>query len=285
MDYLSAIKVFADVAETESIRKSAKKLCKTEAAVSKKLKKLEQYLGVSLITRDGKNMSITPLGKKYLQACNELLTKFDDVQQIIKNDQAEKNKVLKICCDQFLFQQYVLPKISELNQIHKQAQFEISSNKDYKNIKKFDLIIASYINDEQFDVLVRKKIGNTSLIICASPNYLKQHPNKSSKQFSTMNYIQDISLNEHGVFDKQFKLPIANLIFDNHYNAITAAINNLGFTISYEYMIKHHLESGNLIEIARSEKQIPINIYYNKDSNSYLLIKDMLKLFKLNMQS
>ncbi|MCX8514202.1 MAG: LysR family transcriptional regulator [Burkholderiales bacterium] len=283
MDYLSAIKVFATVAETGSIRKSAKQLCKTEAAISKKIKKLEQYLGVSLISRDGKNMSITPLGSKYLLACNDLLTTFDNVQQIIKNEQAQKNKILRVGCDQFLFQQYILPKIVDFNKSYPKADLIVSNNKDYKQIKKFDLLIDVDINDEHVETLVRKKIGSTSLVICVSPNYIKQYPNKLLKHLSTMSYIQDTSLTGFSLLEKKYKLAKPQLLFDNPNAALIAAINNLGFTIAYDYMVKQYIESGSLIELVRSDIAMPLYIYYNKNSNSYLLIQQMLKLLQLNV--
>ena len=279
MDYLSAIKVFVTFSQTHSIRKTAKQLCKTEAAISKKLKKLESSLGVELISRDGNQTELTPIGKEYLIACNELLDKFSEIEHVIKEKRIAINKLLKICCDEDLFEQYLLPNLYQFTKSYKQLHLEISNDdKTGQTSPQFDLLITPAVIHESFENLIRKKVLGTHLIICASPDYLKQH-NILPLDLHQMVYVENSSLNGTALIAKNYTLPLPSLRFDNTHNAIGAAINGLGFTIAYEYTIKQYLDSKQLIELAKSETELPVYGYYNKDSYFNEYIKHLLKFF------
>ena len=85
MNKFDCIKAFITIVEQRSIINAARKLKQTNAAISKKLSKLEADLGVRLAVRNQKLLQLTDIGTQYYQQCKELLAKFDESDRILKH--------------------------------------------------------------------------------------------------------------------------------------------------------------------------------------------------------
>ena len=89
--YIDSFKVFCDLVDTESFSKAAEKNDITQSAVSQQVRNLEIRFGVSLVERGRRQISLTPEGVAFLEACRRIVSvweSFEDKLGVLKNEVA-----------------------------------------------------------------------------------------------------------------------------------------------------------------------------------------------------
>ncbi|MGG1396758.1 LysR family transcriptional regulator [Bacillus salipaludis] len=90
------LKTFILAAKYENFRKAAEELFLTQPAVTKHIKRLEEYLHISLFVRTGKNVTLTPAGSKFLSSALKILNRYDDEMEEFEGWKQGYNRKLTI---------------------------------------------------------------------------------------------------------------------------------------------------------------------------------------------
>ena len=83
MDKLTNIKVFSETAKFKSLARAAEKLNLSASSVSKHISALENHLGVRLMNRTTRKVSITDIGAAYLEKANKIIQDIEDAENMI----------------------------------------------------------------------------------------------------------------------------------------------------------------------------------------------------------
>ena len=87
MDLLSNIKVFIKITELNSLAGAASKLNISPSSVSKQISSLEDYLGVRLLNRTTRRVSLTDIGVSYLEKAKNIIEAFDQAEILVNASQ------------------------------------------------------------------------------------------------------------------------------------------------------------------------------------------------------
>ncbi|MDR6999925.1 LysR family transcriptional regulator [Neobacillus niacini] len=90
------LKTFIVAARYENFRKASEELFLTQPAVTKHVKRLEEYLHISLFERSGKNVSLTPAGSRFLSSAIKILKKYEDEMEEFEGWKQGYNRKLTI---------------------------------------------------------------------------------------------------------------------------------------------------------------------------------------------
>ncbi|MED3561324.1 LysR family transcriptional regulator [Bacillus xiapuensis] len=90
------LKTFVIAARHENFRKASEELFLTQPAVTKHIKRLEEYLHISLFERRGKNVSLTPAGTKFLPSAIKILKRYEEEMEEFEGWKQGYNRKLKI---------------------------------------------------------------------------------------------------------------------------------------------------------------------------------------------
>ena len=90
------LKTFIIAAKYENFRKAEEELFLTQPAVTKHIKRLEEYLHISLFERTGKNVSLTPAGSRFLSSALKILNRYDDEMEEFEGWKQGYNRKLTI---------------------------------------------------------------------------------------------------------------------------------------------------------------------------------------------
>ncbi|OIK06054.1 LysR family transcriptional regulator [Bacillus sp. MUM 116] len=90
------LKTFIIAARHENFRKASEDLFLTQPAVTKHIKRLEEYLHISLFERRGKNVSLTPAGSKFLPSTIKILKRYEEEMEEFEGWKQGYNRKLKI---------------------------------------------------------------------------------------------------------------------------------------------------------------------------------------------
>src|SRR4051812_36449820 len=93
---LVGIEIFARVVEARSFSGAAARLGMSKSAVSKHVSRMEKSMGVRLLNRTTRNLSVTEIGKEWYERCAQILAQAQDAEAVVANMQAEPRGLLKV---------------------------------------------------------------------------------------------------------------------------------------------------------------------------------------------
>lgn len=260
--------VFLTVVEAESFTVAAKRLGMPKANVSRKVSRLEQQLGVTLLERSTRSQHLTEAGAYFLIHCKRIREELDLAEASVSEILHSCKGTIKIGTSVTIGQQVIKPVISSFLRQYPDINVELSlANRQVDLIEEgFDLLIR--VGDLDDSRLIGKRIGSAQRKLYASPSYLKdnQEPKNTKelcnhqlllmRMLSTDNKIELVS----GKRKEKVKLN-PRLIVDDFSVLKQAAIDGEGITLLPSYMCDEETENGELINILSKWGMSDIDIY------------------------
>ena len=142
-EQLKSMVVFAQIVEPGSLSAAAKHIGLSRAVVSYHLKKLETHLGVTLLNRSTRSITLTEAGNTYYQHCRIIAEQASVANQQIENLKNEPVGLLKITCPVNVGLQSIVPALNAFRTLYPKIELDITLTDDVVNIMQegFDLAI------------------------------------------------------------------------------------------------------------------------------------------------
>jgi DNA-binding transcriptional LysR family regulator len=257
---LNQIRIFCQVAQLQSFTQTAHKLGIEKSTVSNKVSQLEEHLGVKLLHRTTRSVSLTDAGEQYLQFCQRALEQLAQGEDLISEMQQEAVGHLRIAVPQN-FADIILPKIiTPFLQQNPKVSVEIQQGIQCVDLVKdgFDLAVRASFSDIKDSSLIYRKIYQSKRIFVASPNHVIEFGvAKNITQLSQQPYLASFAgeSNEEAfnqVFSEGKWHTLQARLTVNSMPAISSAIDaGLGFAIMPIRMAQKKLATGELVQIAK----------------------------------
>lgn len=176
MDTLKNMRIFIRVVEAGGFSKAAEHEGVTTAQISRAITQLETRLRTRLLNRTTRRMSLTEAGTRYLQRCEAILEDVDQAETEAAGARINPMGTLKVYGGTGFGQHVVMPLIADFRQLLPEVSIDLTVSLRMPDMVKegFDvsIIAAAELDDS---ALVSKRLGSTSTILCASPDYLATH--------------------------------------------------------------------------------------------------------------
>ena len=163
------------LANKGSLAATARELGVTPPAVSKRLTALEARLGVRLVNRTTRSMSLTAEGELYFSHAARILTQIDEVEQLIGASRATPKGLIRVNASLGFGRRYIGPALAAFFAQYPEVeiQLEISDHPLDLATHGFDLGIRfGTLPDAAFHA---RKVASNRRLLCASPLYLEKH--------------------------------------------------------------------------------------------------------------
>ncbi len=171
---LNEIRVFAQVVESRSFSGAARLLGQPRATVSRKVTQLESSLGVRLLQRTTRKLSLTDAGREYYVSCSSALSEIDLANQVLTSTQRNPSGVLRISAPLAAQTGFMCDWITEFLSLHEEVSINLVLSDDVIDLIEDGVDVAFRAGSLKDSSLVARKLGNTKLVLCASPDYLIQ---------------------------------------------------------------------------------------------------------------
>jgi len=173
---LDGIAVFVQVVQSKSFVKAAEKLNHSTSYISKEVSKLESRLGVRLLHRTTRTLSLTTEGEVYYQQCQQIIEDALQVEGSISGRQQIPQGRLKLSCPIGLGVSRIRPILAEFMAKYPKITLDIELNDHKVDLiaDGFDLVIRAAVQLEDSSLISKRFMESTSLTL-ASPEYLKQY--------------------------------------------------------------------------------------------------------------
>jgi DNA-binding transcriptional LysR family regulator len=178
MDRFQAVRAFVRVVELGSFAKAAARLGMSTSAVSRQVADLEAHLSVRLLQRTTRRLSLTDTGQSFYERGVQLLADLEEAEASVRAAAVLPQGTLRLTCAVTFGIRHVAPAIAEFTAKYPQVVVDVDlSDRAVDLVEEgFDLGIRIGAIGQQG--LVSRRLGGTSMVLCASPRYLARHPDR-----------------------------------------------------------------------------------------------------------
>ncbi len=173
MDRLTAIQVFIEVARTGSFTKAADHLDMSRPMVTRYITALEDWVGVSLLQRSTRHVSVTPSGEAYLDKCKQIQDITFDIEVRSKASAATPRGTIRVAASvSFALSRFKL-LFADFLEKYPEISLDLVVTDRHVNLIESHVDFAIRISNNLDPSIVSKKIGMCRSCLVASPEYLK----------------------------------------------------------------------------------------------------------------
>jgi LysR family transcriptional regulator, transcriptional activator for dmlA len=252
---------FSVLASAGSLSAAARELGITTPAVSKHLALMESRVGLSLVNRTTRRMSLTPEGELYLEHARRILGEIDDMAELLGVSKATPQGLLRVNATLGFGRSHVAPLISRFVRKHPQVEVQLQLS-----------VNPPPLTDDAFDVCIRfgpppdtrvmaRHIAANRRLLCASPAYLARHGTPKVPNDLTRHHCIGIRQGEeaYGVWrlasgrgksatTEAIKIR-GKLATNDGEIAVNWALDGHGILMRAEWDIDRHLRNGRLVQV------------------------------------
>ncbi|MGF1699574.1 LysR substrate-binding domain-containing protein [Photobacterium makurazakiensis] len=271
MDQLGAMRVFLRVIQTGSFSAAAREQSTSQATISKKISALEDKLGVKLITRTSRELSLTQAGQEYYNHCGNILQEIDEVEASVRSQVSSPKGTLRIAAPAPLARILLAPLIAEFLFEYSEIEVDMVIEERHIDLVAEGIDVAIRAKKLEDSSLIARPLFNNPLLLVASPSYLEKHgtpiqPNEL-KAHNCIVYTFNRSLNNWHFKndDKEISIPVQGAFRSNSGETnLAMALAGLGVTQLPIWMTDNYLEMGDLVQVLEnfSNDTVPINAIY-----------------------
>lgn len=173
-DRARALSLFVTVVESGSFSAAGRILDLSPSAVSRAIDRIETRLGVRLLLRSTRALSLTAEGQAYLQSARRILADLDDAEQQIADQGAPRGR-LRVSAALSHGRLCVVPLLGEFAALYPHIVVDIALTDILVDVAAGQADVAIRFGPLADSTLTIRKLGETRRVIVASPAYLARH--------------------------------------------------------------------------------------------------------------
>ncbi len=169
------METFARVVESGSFSRAARDLHMTPSAVSKMIGRLEDRLGVRLLSRTTRKLSLTEEGRAFYQRVTPILAEVEEAEETVSLSTAEARGVLKVNSSTAFGQYQIVPLIPGILEKYPSLQVQLTMTDSIVNLVEEGYDVSVRIGTLTDSSLIARKLGVAHRVLVAAPSYLERH--------------------------------------------------------------------------------------------------------------
>lgn len=277
MDRLEAMHLFVRVVERGSFTAAAAQLDVARSVVTRQIAALEKHLGVKLMARSTRRLTLTAAGAVYLEQCRVILNLVETAEADVAERHLTPRGPLRIGVPLLFGLKRLLPLLLEFAQRYPEINLDMDYNDRRLNLieEGFDLSIRITDRLEPGDIV--RKLGVCRLFTVAAPDYLARHGRPQHpaelKHHECLTYTND-ARHATWLFQIEGRLtPVAvrsRISANNGEALIEAAAQGLGIALEPDFIAGPYLAAGTVEALLEMFARPALGIYALLPSNRYM---------------
>ncbi len=266
---LKAVRYFELAAEHESFVRAAKDLRVSKGAVSQQVKKLEQFLGVSLFRRTGRRVTLTDAGRRYHSAVRNAFNILEKETERIAGSRVRAQ--LKITVLPAFASMWLVPRLGDFQKTMPHIDIVVSADPEMVDFSRSDAQLGIRYGTTDTDGLPATYLGHDTLSPVCTPEYAETMKIRRPADLSRCLLLHDTFWSD----DWSRWLSMAGVAgslggdgqFFTHYSmAIDTARAGGGIAMGHQYLLRHL--------IARDELVCPLEQTITAEQGYFVVVPD-----------
>ena len=269
MNKIEKIQAFIAIADCQSFSKAAQTLGLSLPAVSRQLLALEQELKVTLIERNTRYTGLTAAGEQYYSSVKPLIMQLQAAAEMLGGHQLEAGGELRVLATPYYAEKLIFPRLKQFMQAHPKVKVVIETAERFPELnKEADIVFG--VTMQGSENLVRKRIAETTYVLCAAPSYLAEFGIPSTPdQLIKHRYITHIMRTPQDkiTLDHGLSVKLQPYLSLNSSSAmLECALQGLGVVWLHEYVVAEAVKNQLLVPLLKkfTQKTFPVYLYYKK---------------------
>ena len=175
MESLDSIRYFAEVSRTGSFSEAARRNNLATSSVTRQVDALEAALGVRLLNRSTRRLSLTEAGRLYLEHAHHIVSVVDDGRAAVNALDAEPRGTLRVSAPVGFGRQHIAPRLTSLLTRYPELAVDITLSDQLVDFVEDAIDVAVRFAALPDSSLVARRLVGLRRLICASPVYLERH--------------------------------------------------------------------------------------------------------------
>ncbi len=263
---------FSLLARCGSFSATARELNVSTPAVSKRLAQMEARLGVQLLNRTTRRVSLTPEGETYLAHARRILADIADMEQLVSRTQSTPQGLLRVNATLGFGRSHIAPLISDFVRSHPQVQVQLQLSVDPPPLASDAFDVCIRFGEPPDARVIARRIAPNRRLLCAAPAYLAQRG--TPKIPSDLARHDCIGIRQGDDAYGQWRLSPARkpdavevvkvrggLSTNDGEIAVNWALEGHGIVMRAEWDVARYLRSGRLVQVLADHHTPPADIY------------------------
>lgn len=256
---LQNVSLFLVITETRSLTQAAKRQNISAMAVSRRLASLEHELGVRLVQRTTRSVSLTQEGMEFLPYARALIDAETGAKSLFSPSTQGAAGLLRITAPSGFGRRNILPLVSELLADNPKLNIDLQLSEDVVDIVGRGIDVAIRIAPLKDSTLIARKITDNPRVICASPAYLNSKDTPRLVEDLTMHHCLRLSSVPQWIFERDGEIIRVSVegrfTSDNVEGVRELCVQGLGIAQLTRWDVRKEIQEGALVEIALADAE------------------------------
>ena len=280
---MDELEVFVTVVEAQGFSAAAKRLDSTPAAVSRRIKALEQRLGVRLLQRTTRTLKLTEAGELYFREVSRLLGDLRAVEEQLEEVTGQVSGELRIVAPMSFGQRRLAPLVARFALEHPKLRVSLRLEDRETDIVAEGIDLAVRIAYPSDSSLVSRPIASVPRYFCASPGYLARRGTPRAPRDLLRHdclHYNVISEREEWTFggtEGDESIVMKGVFCSNNGEVLAeAALQGLGITLLPDFIVEDALADGRLVRVLEGRERGPLTLSVLYPSRQHVPAKTRL---------
>ena len=265
------MKAFVAVADARGFAPAAHRLGLSPSVVTRLVARLESQLGIRLLQRTTRSVTLTDAGARYLERARRVLTELEEAEESASAERARPTGRLVVSAPAMFGRLHVSPLMCRYLNLNPDVVGELSLSDRMVNLVEDGIDLAVRIGHLADSSLIARRAGTTRRVLVASPSYLERRgvpatplelARHQTIQFSPLATTSDWSFRDG---DRELRVPLTSHYVTNSADAaLWHAEHDGGLTFALSYQVVDAVKAGRLRIVLESFElpSLPIHFVY-----------------------
>jgi DNA-binding transcriptional LysR family regulator len=281
VDRFEAMRVFSQVVELGGFSKAAEHLGLSTTATSRHVADLEAHLQTRLLNRTTRRVSLTESGRAFYERCVQVLADLEEAEQEASRAAVVPRGTIKLTAPVNFGVRHLAPAIADFLAEHAEVRFDVSLSDRIVDLVEEGFDLGIRVGTAGPEHLVARKLGETRVVPCASPEYLARRGAPQTPE----------DLQRHDCFTYEYVTPknvwrfrdpaggeravrVGGRLHSNNGDLLAeAAARGAGIVLEPAFIVGPEVRAGRLVPLLQDYVPAPAPIYAVYPSRKHLSAK------------
>lgn len=256
MDTLTRMRVFVQVVESGGFSAAARALGRSKALVSKYVRELEDELGVRLLNRTTRQLSLTEIGEAYVREAGEIVQRIEELNGSLGDCHSEPRGLLRVSVPRSFGEQVLAEPIMDFLATEPLIKISLRFEDRFVDLVEEGIDVAVRIGELSDSSLVARRLAPMRMVICARPDVLEERGRPElPKDLAGLDCVVDTNYRTPSnwpflIDGKRVSVPVDGRVEANSpLGARAAVLKGHGFGYIPDFVVRDDLTAGRLVEV------------------------------------
>jgi DNA-binding transcriptional LysR family regulator len=265
------MEVFVAVVDAGSFTAAAEMFAMSPVMVGKHIRQLEERLGARLLARTTRRQSLTEIGRQYAERCRQILADIKTAESGAEAMRSTPRGILRISAPVSFGTQRLAPAMTDYLAAHSEVSLDLDLSDRMVDLVEEGYDAAIRIGELRDSTLVARPLTEYRMMLCASPEYLKQAGTPKTPEDLAHHQCLDFApLNRRvrwNLNGTESEFPASRFRSNQGQALRMAALRGYGILLQSEALLGEDVAAGRLVPVLEEYLPAPrpVSLVYPRD--------------------